>query len=148
MKAPKQDLYHHTGEIVFLKSGLWINKELVYKIGGADKDIAIISLKVLALLSSTSSATFDLISERYRGLSFILQKWSKESMDNSMFKFVTTLLERVKVSDEEYKLYKAAAVIQSTWRGHTTRMKLIRMKRGITSVFIDKERLRNRSMNL
>ena len=108
--------------------------ELVYKIGGADKDLAIISLKVLALLSSTSSATFDLISERYRGLSFILQKWSKESMDNSMFKFVTTLLERVKVSDEEYKLYKAAAVIQSTWRGHTTRMKLKRMKRGITKL--------------
>ena len=108
--------------------------ELVYIIGGNDEILAVASLKVLALLSSSSVSVFDLICERYKGVSVLLQRWTKTSMDSNMLKFVSTLLERVKASDEEHKLFKAALVIQSGWRGYVTRRKLKKMKKGIVQL--------------
>lgn len=105
--------------------------ELIYKVGGADKEIALMSLKLLALISSSSCCVIDRISNKYRGLSNILYRWSKTSMDNTMKRFVSTLLERVKVSDEEYRLYRAASIIQAGWRGCMTRRNLKKAERGI-----------------
>lgn len=104
--------------------------ELVYKVGGPHKDLAITGLRLLAILSSYSVIVVELISEKYRGFSLLLEKWSQTSMDASMVKFVSTLLERVKASDEDSSLQKAAVFIQAGWRGYATRRRLQRMRKG------------------
>ena len=105
--------------------------ELVFKIGGTEKELGILSLRLLALFSSGDGSIFELISERYKGLSLLLPKWSDTSLDVSLQQFITTLLNRVKVSDEEYKRNKAAIIIQAGWKGYSSRMKLLKAKRGI-----------------
>ena len=114
--------------------------ELVFKVGGPHKETAVMGLRLLAVFSSYSSLVVELVSEKYRGFSLLLEKWSRSSMDASMLKFVSTLLERVKSSDEESNLHKAAVLIQSGWRGYATRKQLKRMRRG----FVQLQRLYRR----
>ena len=104
--------------------------ELVFKIGGTDESLAMSSLSLLALLSANNSTTLDLICDKYKGLSVLLQKW-KSSFDGPLKNFAQTLLERVKVSDEDYIQDKAAVIIQAGWKGFCTRKKMLKAKRGI-----------------
>jgi myosin heavy subunit len=53
-------------------------------------------------------------------------------MDPDMISFVSTLLERVKLSDEEEQMDKAAVIIQAVWRGYAERRKLKRINKGIS----------------
>ena len=105
--------------------------ELVFKIGGTDERLAMTSLSLLGLFSSSNNAVFDLICERYKGLSVLLQKWSA-SFDKSVKCFAETLLERVKASDEDYRHSRAAVIIQAGWRGYCSRKKMLKVKRGIS----------------
>jgi IQ calmodulin-binding motif-containing protein 1 len=106
--------------------------ELVYKLGGNDKETSLMSLRIIALFSTSSSAIFDLICTRYSGISSLLRRYSKTSMDPDMISFVSTLLERVKLSDEEEQMDKAAVIIQAVWRGYAERRKLKRINKGIS----------------
>ena len=104
--------------------------ELVFKIGGTDKSLAMSSLSLLALFSSSNGAILDLVCDRYNGLSILLEKWS-DSFDETLTNFAQTLLERVRVSDEDYRQAKAAVIIQAGWKGYCVRRKLHRAKQGI-----------------
>ena len=104
--------------------------ELVFKIGGTDKGLAMSSLSLLALFSSSNTAIFDLICDKYKGLSILLQKWSS-SFDGPVKNFAQTLLERVRISDDHYQQGKAAVVIQAGWKGYCIRKKMLKAKRGI-----------------
>ena len=104
--------------------------ELVFKIGGTDKDLVMGSLSLLALFSSSNVVILDLICDKYKGLSLLLQKWSG-LFDGPIKNFAQTLLERVKVSDDDYRQGKAAVIIQAGWKGYCIRKKMLKAKRGI-----------------
>ena len=105
--------------------------EIIFKIGGSDREQARISLKLLVDFASAQQSYFEIICSRYKGLSFLIQRWADLSLDSSTHQFISTLMQKVAISDKNYEMNKAACIIQANWRGYYTRSKLKKMERGI-----------------
>lgn len=105
--------------------------EIVFKIGGSDKEQARTSIKLLVVFASAQTSCFETICSRYKGLSFLIQRWADISLDSSTHQFIRALLQNIALSDKNYEMNKAACIIQASWKGYCTRLKLKKMERGI-----------------
>ena len=105
--------------------------ELVYKASSSQIELVVPAVSLLAVLFYHHSHVMECISEQYKCLSGILQRWGDDKFDSESKQFIATLAQRAHVLGESKREAAAASLIQANWRGYCTRCKLRKMHRGI-----------------
>ena len=106
--------------------------ELMFKLSGEEKRVAILALELMAIFATVKPAMVDFVSSRYTGVLDLAIKWNNQKRTSqNVANFISQLKVQVEVEGHNCVHNRAAAVIQSAWRGYTTRKKLKKMQQGI-----------------
>lgn len=106
--------------------------ELVFKLSSKEERVAVLTLELMAIIATVNPAMVDLISSRYTGVLDLAIKWNNQQRSSpNVTSFISQLKAQVEVEGQDGIHHRAAAMIQSVWRGYTTRKKLKKMQQGI-----------------
>ena len=107
--------------------------ELVYKLSGEEPEAASLSLRLLAQFSIHIPELMEVLCTTYLGLLTLVRKWIVDDQELGALEkqFVSELEARVEGEDEMTAQQRAAVLIQASWRGYSSRKKILRVKRGI-----------------
>ena len=105
--------------------------EVVYKLSGNDQNVAVPALKLLASFVGYSPSLLQMILSRYPGLLIVASKWRSLDLGTDVEHLFSQLESASGGHTGTEVANRAAIVIQATWKGYSTRMKVEKMRRGI-----------------
>ncbi|XP_032880785.1 IQ calmodulin-binding motif-containing protein 1 [Amblyraja radiata] len=92
-------------------------------------------IKIMLLIVESHPPTLQMLRNSYKGLSRLLNKlWTGRGFDEDLYQLLELLHVGSFQGVKEQKFYRAASLIQATWRAHQTRKRVKKLPKVVTNL--------------